>query len=104
MNRRFRVKLIRLPFLIPTWAVAQVIMPRVIFVRKNISLTGRLLAHELCHVMQWEENNWTFVFRYLWSVRNGYKNSKYEAEAHRAESNPFYLKWAEELLKEERHG
>lgn len=45
------------------------------------------LRHELCHVRQFEEHGFVaFIFKYVWeSIRQGYYNNKYEAEARLAE-------------------
>lgn len=47
------------------------------------------LAHELCHIRQFEKYGfWNFLLRYLFeSIRNGYRNNRYEAEARNAENN-----------------
>lgn len=45
------------------------------------------LRHELCHVKQFRQHGKIgFVVKYLWeSLRRGYHNNKYEAEARAAE-------------------
>ena len=47
------------------------------------------LRHELCHVRQFEQHGFfSFIVKYLWeSIRHGYYNNKYEAEARRAEKS-----------------
>lgn len=49
----------------------------------------RWLKHELCHVRQYKEHGHIlFLFKYLIeSIRHGYYNNKYEAEARNAENN-----------------
>ncbi len=49
----------------------------------------RWLKHELCHVRQYRQHGYVlFVIKYLWeSIRSGYYNNKYEAEARAAENN-----------------
>ena len=45
------------------------------------------VKHELCHVQQFKQHGYTvFIIKYLWeSLKNGYYNNKYEAEARAAE-------------------
>jgi hypothetical protein len=47
------------------------------------------VKHELCHVKQFEQNgSVVFIVKYLWeSIKHGYFNNKYEAEAREAESS-----------------
>lgn len=47
------------------------------------------LRHELCHVQQFEEHGFVaFIFKYVWeSIRHGYYNNRYEAEARKAEED-----------------
>lgn len=48
---------------------------------------AKWLKHETCHVRQFEKYGFfTFIIKYVWeSVKHGYYNNKYEAEARRAE-------------------
>lgn len=79
-----KIRLIRLPFLIPTWAAAQVIFPRTIFYRgKPDRLRYDLIAHELGHVLQVERDG---LLRYWWNyltglIRTGYNKHWMEKEA-----------------------
>lgn len=45
------------------------------------------LQHELCHIQQFKQHGYAgFIVKYLWeSVKKGYNNNKYEAEARAAE-------------------
>lgn len=45
------------------------------------------LKHEACHIRQFRENGFlTFIVKYLWeSIKHGYYNNKFEAEARLAE-------------------
>lgn len=54
---------------------------------KNFLKNERWLKHELCHVKQFEQHGFfPFIAKYLWeSIRTGYYNNKYEAEARAAE-------------------
>ncbi len=44
--------------------------------------------HELCHIHQFKRYGFlNFIVRYIWqSIRHGYYNNKYEAEAREAEN------------------
>lgn len=95
------VRIVKVPFLIPTWAAAQVTIPRTIFIRKNVIATLQLIAHELAHVMQWERHGVSFPFRYLMeSMRVGYQRNTFEVEARHFERNGAYLAWAKQILLE----
>jgi len=47
----------------------------------------RWVKHELCHIRQFKEHGFfRFIIMYLWeSMKKGYYNNKYEAEARQAE-------------------
>lgn len=47
----------------------------------------RWLKHELCHVRQFQQHGYVlFIIKYLWeTVKNGYYNNRFEAEARAAE-------------------
>ena len=55
--------------------------------RETFLQNERWLKHELCHIKQYHEHGHvTFIAKYLWeSLRKGYHNNKYEAEARAAE-------------------
>ena len=94
------IKLIRLPFLVPRWAVAQVLLPRRIFVRRDAPLNGRLLAHELVHVEQLERLG---LLRYWWNylallLRCGYREHPMELDAIVRAAEPRFLDTAAQLL------
>jgi hypothetical protein len=56
-----------------------------IVVHPDARLTLRLLAHELAHVRQWDEDA-LFPLRYTAeTVRHGYRSNRYEREAREAE-------------------
>lgn len=64
---------------------AAVALGRTIVVHPDVRLTERLLRHELEHVRQWR-GDLLFPLRYaLETVRNGYRENRYEQEARRAE-------------------
>jgi hypothetical protein len=94
-----RVRLIRVPWLLPGWAQAQV-WGRYILIRRGVPLTLNLLAHELAHVQQWQRLG---VARFIWHyakglVRHGYWRHPLEEEARAAEHQPSYRDWAGEIL------
>ena len=47
----------------------------------------RWLKHELCHIRQFKQHGYfIFIIKYVWeSIKKGYNNNKYEAEARAAE-------------------
>ena len=64
---------------------AAVTLGRTIVVHPEVRLTRGLLAHELAHVRQWQQDA-LFPVRYaLATLRHGYWNNPYEVEA-RAEA------------------
>ena len=78
------VRIVRVPFLIPPKAVAQVLLPNTVLVRRGVSLTPVLLAHELAHVDQLKRYG---LLRYWWRyltllIRHGYHRHPMELEAH----------------------
>lgn len=86
-------RVVRVPFLIPNWAAAQVLFPNVIFVKRQYASNVRLIAHELTHVDQIKRfgllRYWVRYLRLL--VRHGYRNHPMEIEAWGLESNPVQL-------------
>ncbi len=56
--------------------------------KQNFLQDKKWVKHELCHVRQFEQYGFVnFTARYLWeSLKNGYYNNKYEAEARKAEN------------------
>lgn len=67
---------------------AAVALRRTIVVHPDVPLTPRLLAHEIEHVRQWEEDL-LFPLRYtLETLRRGYANNRYECQARAAEASP----------------
>ena len=96
---RIPVRIKRVPFLIPTWAAAMVPTKRTILVRTGVTLNQRLLAHELAHVIQAEQYPWPLAYFVQWATTGfDYHSMPFEAEARRAETDPFYLSWARDLL------
>lgn len=95
-----QVKLVRLPWLLPRWAAAQVVLPRRILVRRGTEPSQRLLAHELVHLDQLERLG---VLRYWWTylvllLRCGYREHPMELDAIVRSAEPEFLDAAAELL------
>ncbi len=55
--------------------------------KKDFLQDEKWLKHELCHVQQFNQHGyWRFILKYLYeSIRHGYYNNKFEAEARKAE-------------------
>jgi hypothetical protein len=64
---------------------AAVTLRHTIVVHPAVRLTPRLLAHELEHVRQWDDDA-LFPLRYtVETLRHGYQQNRYEREARQAE-------------------
>ena len=75
------VRFVRVPFLIPFWAVAQT-WGRFILVKRGHTLTPAQRQHEMTHVAQWRKYKWRFPFLYLWeNIRHGRYRNRFEIEA-----------------------
>jgi len=99
--KRIPVRIRIVPFLIPTWAAAQVILPNVILIKRGTSITRALIAHELTHVKQWNAYGIMFPLLYMWQLaRHGYAGNRFEIEARAAERNSAYLAWADDIIAE----
>lgn len=97
---KLEVTIKRVKFMIPQWAGAQVLWPRVIRIREDIDLTPRLLAHEMVHVFQFESKGklsmWlSYAIAYL---KSGYDNHPMEDIAYRVESQPRAIELATKML------
>jgi hypothetical protein len=67
-------------------AAAAVTLGRTIVVHPDVTLTQRLLRHELAHVRQWRRRRFLFPVHYAWlHLRHGYDANPYEVEARAAE-------------------
>ncbi|MEO6813147.1 MAG: DUF4157 domain-containing protein [Ginsengibacter sp.] len=55
--------------------------------RQEFLKDSKWCKHEMCHIEQFKRHGFfSFIFKYLLeSIRNGYYNNKYEAEAREAE-------------------
>jgi hypothetical protein len=94
------VRIFYVPWLLPTWARAQV-WGNVILVKRGVALTEGLLAHELAHVRQWRAFGVLgFLFYYARHlIRHGYEGHPLEIAARLAEQDDSYLNWAKEILR-----
>jgi len=95
------VKLLKIPFLIPNWAAAQVLLPNTIFVRSEYAKNIGLIAHELTHVDQINDLGLArYWFRYLRLLKkHGYQDHPMEIEARGMERNPVQLERARRLIE-----
>lgn len=95
------VSLVRLPFLLPLWADAQVLLPRKVFLNRRVQPSLRLLAHELVHVEQLQRMGmlryWTTYLLLL--LRCGYREHPMELDAIVRSAEPHFLDSAAELLR-----
>lgn len=67
---------------------AAVTLGDTIIVHPGVHLTSSLLAHELTHVRQWQQDA-LFPLRYTAAtLRHGYRNNPYEVEARVASASP----------------
>jgi len=98
---RVPVRITRKQRLTPAWAAAMVPWRRTIWVRAGVNVTPRLLAHELAHVTQAERCAWPLAYFVQWlATGRDYHAMPFEIEARAAESNPWYLAWAEDILRD----
>ena len=102
---RPRVRLRRVPWLIPGWAQAQA-WPHLVLIRRGVPLTEALLAHELAHVEQWRRLG---LIAFIWNYcrdffHYGYADHPLEKEARAATADPRYRSWARQLLQEQDRG
>jgi hypothetical protein len=88
-------------FMIPPWAHAMVPLKRVILVKRGVKLTRCLLAHELVHVTQAETRPWPLAYFIQWLTTGfSYTNMPLEVEARQNAGHPWYLAWADELIRD----
>ena len=84
-----RTRLVRVPFLIPTWAAAQVLWPRTILVKQGVELTPAFIAHELVHVERMVRIG---MLAYWWGylrlrMRYSYRDHPWEVAAREGANN-----------------
>lgn len=105
--QRVPVEIILVPTLWPEGTLERVSKRRTIYWSKAFSLGPdvhrRYLAHALAHVIQRERLAWryVFVYAYFWVLAGfSYDRHRMEAEARAAETDPWYLEWAADLIRE----
>jgi hypothetical protein len=100
--RRVPVRLWWVPLLIGFADTIGQAWPRTVLVKQSADKKWHvaIVAHELRHVIQWEEMGFFgFALEYLRQWRKyGYHAMELEAEARAAEADPLYLEWARALL------
>ena len=66
---------------------AAVTLGRTIIVHPSVSVSSRLMKHELEHVRQWRDLGWRFPVKYVLNhFQHGYRNNPFEVEARSAET------------------
>lgn len=85
--------------IIPFKGFAAINLFGILFVRKDVNLSSRILNHEYIHTMQMKEM--LYIFFYLWYVLewivrlfmkgNAYRNISFEREAYANEDRTVYL-------------
>lgn len=93
---------VRVERLFPPW-VGATISNNIIYVRRDVTLSVHLLAHELCHLHQRQRLGWRFLFVYLWQwamAGFSYRGIRLEQEAEAASSEPYYRDWARRVIEE----
>lgn len=89
-------------WLVPPGVAAWVPWPNTILVREG-HLSIAVVTHELVHCEQWARYGWRFPLVYLWQwamAGFSYRGIRLEQEAEAASSDPYYLGWAREVLRE----
>lgn len=89
--------------IIPFPGFAAINLFGVLFVRKNVQVTERMLNHERIHTAQMKELGYIFfyiIYVLEWLVRlflpgNAYRNISFEKEAYFYERATYYLIWRE---------
>jgi len=90
--------IIKVPFLVPTWAAAQTWGP-IILVNNRYALTTKTLAHELRHYVQsmwFGFILWPAAYLVAWAIGGfSYRNNWFEKDARNHSVDPRYVKWAQ---------
>jgi len=86
--------------LVPNGFAAWVPLKRTVLIAHGAVVTPRLIAHECAHVLQAEKTIWPLAYVLQWAASGfSYSRMPFEVEARKAETEPFYLDWARDLLK-----
>lgn len=93
-------RIVEVPFLIPSWADAQVLVRNTIYVKGGTRVTVGLIAHELVHVDQLNRYGWwKYALQYARNhMKYGYVLNPMEREANRLSRDPRMLTRAREVL------
>jgi hypothetical protein len=95
LEERPRVDLIVVDSLTPSWAHAQVKSPDRILILEEHQTSVGLVAHELCHVVQWINLGGRFTIEYgTQYALFGYEDMPLEVECQGLEDDPWYREWA----------
>ena len=80
---------------------ARVASPSRIEILREYKRDEVLVAHELCHIVQWNLHGHTFPVLYAshWLVW-GYDDMPLERACKRTETDEWYLEWARDLIRE----
>ena len=83
----------------PSSVAARVTAPDRIVVEREWRHNGRVIAHELRHIVQWNETGSDYLIVYwLQVIAHGYEDAPFEVEAREAEISTWYREWARDLI------
>lgn len=99
LDQRPPVELVVVEQLTPSWAHAQVSSPSRILILQGHENSVTLVAHELCHVVQWTNLGCRFPLEYAAQFAvHGYEDMPLERECRALEDDPWYRDWAGDLI------
>lgn len=83
----------------PASCAARVTAPDRIVVERQWCENVQVIAHELRHIVQWNEIGADFLVQYaLQVIRYGYEDAPFEVEAREAAFDVFYVRWARDVI------
>jgi len=83
----------------PRNVAARTVAPDVIHVLREHQHHVGLVAHELRHIVQWNEHGPGYLIAYNAQVAtHGYHDAPYEVDARAAEMDPWYRAWARDVI------
>jgi len=101
INHRPTVDLVVVDSLYPSWADARVVSPSRILIRDTHQSDVTLVAHELCHVEQWQRIGGDYPLIYAWQyLLHGYDDMPLEQECRVRQNYPSFQRWASDLIEE----
>ena len=79
---------------------ARVTAPTTFIIEDRWATHVGLVAHELCHIVQWNEMGYTaFLLEYSRQWRKyGYDDMPLELECYELENDPWYRAWAKDVI------